>query len=326
MRSATQEVIDFQRAALAARLERLLEKVGRRCAPVWHSQTRVDAVLKVWLARLPECRVLYALDVGGVQISSNVYADAIQSELAGQDLSRRPYFAAGGGAHFSLSDVYISRLTRKTCVTALYPVTRAGRRLGSIAADFDLGDVPAARAPFHHHEQWERIRGDPRLRSGDQRGAPPHTLLDERLDDVLAIVAELVCERGIFHAKLHFSSGQTTLWLMDDPYRYRLHLPHEIIDPSICMIYRRREYPASAVVQPNDVHAVLDQVKALRCRDASIQLRSASVNIMNATVGLSFSNDDTSYLPVDAFAQADPQRWLAAPAGDRARVCLRAGR
>jgi len=324
MHSATQEVINLQRAALAARLQRLLEKVARRCAPVWHSQARVDAVLRSWWGRLPDCRVLYALDARGVQISSNIYSGDARQDLAGQDLSQRPYFCGQHLDRFLLSDVYISQLTGRSCVTALHPVAKPGQHLGSVAADFDLRDIPGCRSPFQHQEMWERIKGDPDLRSHYSCRNRPHTLLDERIDDVLAIAGELMCERGVFHAKLHFSSGQTTLWLMDDPYRYRLHLAHEIIDPSICLIYGKREYPGSAIVRPKDARAVLSRFKALRFADASIYLRSASLNIMNGTVGLSFSTDDTSYLPADAFLHADLRRWPPPRSVDPVGVYVRA--
>jgi hypothetical protein len=136
------------------------------------------------------------------------------------------------------------------------------------------------------------------------------------MDDVVAIVEELVCERGVFHAKLHFSGSRATLWLLDDPYHYRIHLMDEILDPSLCLAYRRRPYPARPAVGPAQVRAVLTGLARLRLGDERYYLRSGSLNVMNGLVGLTFSSDGSQYLTAEAFLEADLDTRGAAGPGE----------
>lgn len=208
-----------------------------------------------------------------------------------------------------LSEVYINRLTQRSCITALQRVTRDNATLDYLAADFDLRDLPVLQTTIQQTNNWRHIKGEPGFRAPGLQQARQHTLMDEQVDDVVAIFDELISERGVFHGKLHFSSGQATLWLMDDPYHYRVHLLHEIIDPSICLLYRKREYPTSAVVESSSVRLVLERFTDLRFTRPHIYLRSGSINIMNGMVGVTFSNDSTGYLPAGDFLEANDTLW-----------------
>ncbi|MDH3638353.1 MAG: hypothetical protein OES09_07785 [Gammaproteobacteria bacterium] len=116
------------------------------------------------------------------------------------------------------------------------------------------------------------------------------------------------------------SSGVGGAEKRDGPYRYRLHLAHEIIAPSICLVYGKRQYPESAISRPEHIQAVLNRFKTLRFGDSSIYLRPGSINVMNGIVGLSFSTDDTSYLPVEDFLHID---WPLPHSADRIGVYVR---
>jgi len=117
-------------------------------------------------------------------------------------------------------------------------------------------------------------------------------------------------EHGVFHSKIHFSSGRCSFWLFDDPYNYRLHGVDEIIDPELCLAYPARPYPENAKTPEADILKVLMQFKELRFADETIYLRSGSLNVMNGMIGLTFSCDGSHYMSVDEFLTHNLGFWL----------------
>jgi hypothetical protein len=138
------------------------------------------------------------------------------------------------------------------------------------------------------------------------------SLFDQHIDDALGHIGNLMRDHGIFHAKIHFSSGRCSFWLFDDPYDYRLHGVEEIIDPDLCLAYPARPYPNNAKTEPGHIQPVLEEFKALRFADETIYLRSGSLNVMNGMVGLTFSCDGSHYMPVKEFLARDLSFWLGA--------------
>ncbi|HIJ35492.1 MAG TPA: hypothetical protein HPP65_13935, partial [Gammaproteobacteria bacterium] len=157
---------------------------------------------------------------------------------------------------------------------------------------------------------WMQVKGDPSIRDTLFMQSRAISPMDERIDDVLSTVDELMVERGIFHAKLHFSSSRATLWLFDDPYRYRVHVLDEILNPSVCLAYPLRVYPQNALVPADQVHTILERFKWLREVDETIYLRAASVNIINGIVALNFSCDGSHYLPYEEFLEMNENFWF----------------
>ena len=145
-------------------------------------------------------------------------------------------------------------------------------------------------------QQWLQIRGDPAVREFVFQQQRVANDFDARLSEVAMRVEQLMRYHGVFHAKVHFSSGQVTLWLAHDPMRYRVHVKDEFLDPRVCLAYPRAPYPAEAIVPPAAIAQVLNEFKRLRSGDPQIYLRSGSLNIVNGTVGLNFSCDGSHYI------------------------------
>ncbi|HYA39112.1 MAG TPA: hypothetical protein VEI74_12670, partial [Candidatus Methylomirabilis sp.] len=276
------ETIKAQRAVLMGRLAAPMAALAQRCAASWRERDRLDEILAEALAHMPVCQLIYAIDPNGIQVSSNVGRQAIESGKYGQNLAHRPYLskkASCGG--FSLSDVYLSPPERRSCITAVQTVAKGGSILGFVAADFYLRDLPQLeRRAASGQSAWRQIKGDPVIRDALFQQQRARSAMDERVDNVIAILNELVCERGVFHAKLHFSSSRATLWLTDDPYRYRVHVLEEIINPSICLAYPSRRYPEQTLVPSGLVRPVFERFKMLREVDENIYLRSGSLNVI----------------------------------------------
>ncbi len=143
---------------------------------------------------------------------------------------------------------------------------------------------------------WLQIQGDPSVRQFVFEQARAINEFDARLDEVTSRIEALIRGHGVFHAKVHFSTGQVTLWLLSDPLRYRVHVKEEFLDPDIVLVYPRRSYTTEALVPLPEIPKVLAEFKRLRRLDHHIYLRSGSLNVVNGLVGLNFSCDGSHYL------------------------------
>lgn len=315
MSTSLQESIARQRKILKGWLASSLTHLAEDCLVAWPDREALEARLTEGLAELPYCKYLYLLDSRARQITANASPAGLLQEHVGRDRSDRPYMAeALGGSPFSLSDAYISRNARRPSLTAVQRIEDAqGTLLGFLGADFDLRELPGTQAQYRQPEQWMQLRGDPAIRAGvfqQQRVSSP---MDERIDAVLDLIAELIAVHGVFHAKLHFSSSRATLWLVDDPYRFRIHGIDDLCNPDICLAYPQREYPPDAEIPADVIRNILRCFRDLRFMDETIYLRSGTLNIFNGYVGLTFSCDGSHYMPWREFLDKDLGFWLGTP-------------
>ena len=148
---------------------------------------------------------------------------------------------------------------------------------------------------------WLQIRGDPSIREFLFLQERRLNEFDAQIDEVLDRVADLFCNYGVFHAKIHFSSGQVTLWLIDDPLRYRVHVKEEFLNLNAYNTYPLKPYAPQALVSQQRIMPILEGFKRLRLRDPQIYLRSGSLNLVNGIVGLNFSCDGSHYIRYGEF-------------------------
>jgi hypothetical protein len=127
---------------LRRRLDRPLRSIARRTVPIWFVRDRLDRVLSESIHSLEGCELIYAIDLEGRQVSSNVLPESMDRDAYGQDLSRRPYAVSLSVLHDAafrgafICDAYVSRVTERPCVTVMRGVTSGSSLLGFIAADF----------------------------------------------------------------------------------------------------------------------------------------------------------------------------------------------
>jgi hypothetical protein len=312
MTSELQQSIDRQREILRGWLAHGLSRLAEHCREAWPDRQALESRLMEGLTELPYCKYLYVLDDRAHQITANASRSGLLAENFGRDRSDRPYLAeALAGKAFSLSEAYISRNARRPSLTAIQRIdTREGRLLGYLGADFDLRELPATQALYKQPEQWVQLKGDPAIRAGlfhQQRITSP---IDEHIDEVLDLLVELMTVHGVFHAKIHFSSSRVTLWLMDDPYRFRLYGIAELTSPDLCLAYPRRDYPADAVIPQEAIGPILRCFRDLRFMDETLYLRSGMLNIFNGMIGLTFSCDGSHYMPWQEFLDKNVGFWL----------------
>jgi hypothetical protein len=311
-KATLQESIAQQREALTGMLKNPLNDVAEACSKVWGDRLQLDEVLSRILPTVPNCKFLYALDTNAMQISDNVSHTGIMEKDFGRDRSSRPYMCeAVPSTDFLLSESYISLKARRPSLTAIQIVrNNAGNTLGFIGADFDLRDLPLTRELYEEPRYWRQIKGDPSIRGTVFHQTRVESMMDKHLDTIISVVEELMTDHGVFHVILHFSSSRAIIWLLDDPYRYRLLDIESIIDPNICLAYPHQPYPADAVVPVEKIRPILENFQQLRFMDEMFYLRSGTLNIFNGIVGLTFSCDGSHYISYDEFLNQEHAFWL----------------
>ncbi len=315
MNEILRKAIHYQRVALAEMLSAPLAKLAKQCVDVWGSRENIDIVLTDGFRSVPHCLFLYALDANGIQISDNISIGGLLPEHYGRDRSGRPYMKEVVPPWgFLLSDAYLSLRVNRPSLTALQVVRRDGEVLGFIGADFDLRDLPATTEHYEEPVDWRQIKGDPSIRGTVFQQNRVESLMDRNMNTACAILEDLITERGLFQAVIHFSSSRATVWFMDDPFRYRI-FDHEVLsDPDICLLYPRSSYPVDAVIPQDRVTDILNGMRQLRTADETLYLRSASINIFNGLISLTFSCDGTHYMSWQEFLDKDMTFWVGCAA------------
>jgi len=305
-----QERIVRQRAMLYNMLLDPMHRTATRCAKLLQDRDALDQALLAAVSAMPYCKFLYATDVQAQQVSSTASATGLNPREFGRDRSHRPYMKRlDSTKEMTLSEAYISLSANRPSVTAVQRVVRKGEHLGYIGADFDLRDLPITKDMYNEPARWRQMKGDPSIRGQVFTQKRSQSLLDEKIDDVLPVLEELVLDNGVFHIKVHFSSSRATLWLVDDPYRYQLLEFDDLVDPDIVLAFPHRDYPHDAVVPASSIRPILETFRHLRFADQTIYLRAGSVNIFNGIVGLNFSCDGSHYIPFQQFLARDSDFW-----------------
>ena len=312
-KQSLRENIARQREILSSMMKLPLHQVAQECVGVWGERDKLDGVLLKSLGDIPFCKFLYALDPHGIQVSDNISSEGVLTRDYARDRSQRPYMQQiKVGSDFLLSEAYISMRARRPSLTALTTVfDKADNLLGYVGADFDLRDLPLTRELYDEPTSWQQIKGDPAIRGSVFHQTRSDSRLDTHLDEVLGVMEELILEHGVFHSKLHFSSSRATIWLVDDPYRYRLLDIDMLTDPDICLAYPQRPYPEGAVVPPDRVRDLLEGLRELRFMDEMFYLRAGTLNIFNGMVSLTFSCDGSHYIPWDEFLNREHAFWVS---------------
>lgn len=150
-------------------------------------------------------------------------------------------------------------------------------------------------------EHWLQIKGDPSVRRFLFEQTREASIFDSRIDDLVAIVDQLLTMRGVFHAKIHFSSNQLTCWLYNDPYRYRVYVGEEVFEPGFLEHFPKAVPIDKPLIPADQIKPTLEQFKRLRLKDATVYLRNASINRINGLIGMSFSCDGSHYVPFKEF-------------------------
>ncbi len=306
-----QDSIYQQRAELAEVLREPLAELANKCIPFWGDRLCMNQVLREEHHTIPFCNFLYAISTDGTQISDNVGATGIQRGHYGRNRSDRPYMQETVPAWgYLLSDAYISHFSHHPALTALQIVRKGTETLGFIGANFKLRDLPVTSELYEEPGDWRQIKGDPAIRGTVFQQSRIESPMDQNIERALSILEEFLTERGVFQCQINFSSSQAVIWMMDDPFRYRI-LDHSALnDPDICLVYPGHPYDSKAMIPHDEISKILDTMSTLRLSDETIYLRTASINIYNGLVSLTFSCDGSHYMRFDEFLQKETRFWF----------------
>ncbi len=311
-----QESIHLQRQALSTLLGEKMHEVATHCAASMAERVVLEGLLTRALPEMAFCKHLYVMDAAGIQITDNITRDGPDPTHFGRDRSTRPYMQGiVGTTDFKLSEAYISRNKRRPSLTAVQVIRDTEReRVGFLGADFDLRELPHTGALYQEPDRWRQIKGDPAIREGLFLQRRVQSRMDAHIDEILPLMNELMTEHGIFHGKFHFSSNRATVWLVDDPFAYRILGIDDLIDPDICLAYPRRPYTERAIVPADEIAPVFALLRELRFADETVYLRSGSLNVCNGLVALNFSCDGSHYMRWDEFLAKSVDFWFGAVA------------
>jgi len=310
--SSLKETIRLQREKLTAMLGEEMHGLAFKCAHLLTDREQLDLVLSEALPTLSYCKHLYVLNSDGVQITDNITQTGKDADHFGRNRMDRPYMQGIiGTTDFKLSEAYISRNKKRPSFTAIQVIRHEdGERAGFLGADFDLRELPGIKERYRESDSWRQVKGDPAIRSVVFHQQRVESQMDKHLDEVIPIMSELISEHGVFHGKLHFSSSRATIWMVDDPFSYRILSFDEIIDPDICLAYPRHEYHERAIVPVDKIMPIFEVFRSLRFADENIYLRAGSLNVINGMVGLNFSCDGSHYMRFDEFLNKSTDFWF----------------
>ena len=246
-----QRQVTQQRSIINETLRPQAAKLAIRCRSLLGDREALERVLQEAMHSLPYCKYLFVLDADRHQITSNITRNGTQPDQYGRDRTGRPYMQGVDDAEhdFTLSGAYISRNKQRPSLTAVQLIrNRDGEIAGYLGVDYDLRELPHVERLHEAEKCWTQAKGDPSIRGNLFNQSRVESLLDSRVDEIIALLVELMSCHGVFHGKLHFSSSRASIWTMDNPYSYRILDFESLTDPDICLAYPQCDYPDRAVV------------------------------------------------------------------------------
>lgn len=150
--------------------------------------------------------------------------------------------------------------------------------------------------------RWMQIKGDPSIRAQLFEQTRTESLFDANIDKVHDILRALLTRKGVFHAKIHYSSSQITCWFAADPFGYEKFVREEVLADGFIDRFADADFAGrTPVLDEGQVVRLLAEFKRLRLSDETLYLRNGAVNMINGMINMSFSCDGTQYLDHKTF-------------------------
>ena len=309
--TVAQKRIQQQRQMLESILSTPLRLISSQCAEVFkQGRSAINKVLQTGREVIPYCQSIYVMDINGEQISDSINRDGSIVELAGKDRSDRPYLHIVPSIDFLLSESYIGSYSRKPSLTAVQIIRVDSQPVGFVAALFELKNLPITATLYEEPTYWRQLKGDPSIRGTLFHQQRTESVLDQHIQDVMAIIHELITERGIFHTEIHFSSNRAIIWPSRQPCKYHILTLEDLMDTDICLAYTKSNYSEQSIIPKEKIESILTMFVDLRFVDETIYLRTGTINTHNGLIGLTFSCDGSHYMHYEEFLSKSLLFWL----------------
>ncbi|MCW8928783.1 MAG: PDC sensor domain-containing protein [Gammaproteobacteria bacterium] len=309
--TAAQQRIQQQRQLLETVLSTPLRYISSQCADVIDKdKSIINETLQSGMKMIPYCHSIYIMDLNGEQISDSIERNGDVIALAGQDRSERPYLNIVPTVDFLLSESYISNFSRKPSLTAVQIIRVDQQAVGFVAALFELKNLPLTAALYEEPTHWRQLKGDPSIRGTLFQQQRTESVIDQHIQNVMAVLHELITERGIFHTEIHFSSNRAIVWPNRVPCKYHILTLDDLMDTDICLAYAKNDYSENSVIPKEKIEQILKMFIDLRFVDETIYLRTGTINTHNGLIGLTFSCDGSHYMHYDEFISKSLLFWL----------------
>lgn len=151
-------------------------------------------------------------------------------------------------------------------------------------------------------ERWLQIKGDPAVRGFLFAQQRVESLFDASIDRLHTIVLALLTRKGVFHAKIHYSSSQLTCWFARDPFCYEKFVREEVLEKGFVERFADSDYAGrTPVLGAAEIERIFGEFRRLRLTDQTVYLRNGSVNLINGMINMTFSCDGTHYIDHETF-------------------------
>ncbi len=151
------------------------------------------------------------------------------------------------------------------------------------------------------NEKWLQVKGDPAIRQLVFQQSRVESIFDRRIDGLNEIINELMCNRGVYSVRIHYSSNQLTCWTLENPYSYDVHVGEGVFDPDFVEEFGISKSNFPTKIPSDAVMPILEELKGFRFLDDTIYLRNASINRVNGMISLTFSCDGSHYISYEEF-------------------------
>lgn len=151
-------------------------------------------------------------------------------------------------------------------------------------------------------ERWLQIKGDPSVRQFLFQQSRTPSLFDGAIDEVHAKTEALLTRKGVFHAKIHYSSSQLTCWFARDPFCYEKFVREEVLDPGFLDRFADADHAGrTPLIDATGIRRLFAEFRRLRLTDETVYLRNGAVNLVNGMINMTFSCDGTHYIDHKTF-------------------------
>jgi len=111
------------------------------------------------------------------------------------------------------------------------------------------------------------------------------------------IVHTVLTRKGVFHAKINYSSSQLTCWFARDPFCYEKFVREEVLADGFIDGFPDADHAGrTPVIDARDIERLQKEFKRLRLTDETVYLRNGAVNLINGMINMTFSCDGTHYI------------------------------